>query len=193
MGVEDYAWVEVDSVEALRSWLSEHHAQTEGVWLVTWKRTADPDRHVSYEQVVRELLCFGWIDSLAKSIDDQRTRMVITPRRPGSGWAATNKRRIIELTAEGRMAAPGLAEIEAAQRSGAWTLLDDIENLVEPAELAGALDDAPSARKQWDTFPPSARKLMLAWLAGAKRPATREARVAAIVNAAAEGRRAHTG
>ena len=105
VGVEDYAWVEVEAVDELRAWLADHHAQSEGVWLVTRRRSADPDRHVSYEQVVRELFCFGWIDSMAKSVDEQRTRMVITPRRPAGGWAATNKRRVAELIAEGRMAA----------------------------------------------------------------------------------------
>ena len=183
--------LEITDVAQLRSWLVEHQ-DADGVWLVTWKRSADPERHVPYDAVVRECLCVGWIDSQARGVDDERTSILLTPRRPGSGWARTNKQRVVELTEAGQMLPRGLAAIEEAKASGAWTLLDDIEDLVEPDDLAAALDEVPEARRQWDGFPRSARRAALVWLADAKRPATRERRVADIAGRAAQGLRTPT-
>jgi uncharacterized protein YdeI (YjbR/CyaY-like superfamily) len=181
--------LEITDAAELRVWLAEHHATAAGVWLVTWKRSADPERHVAYDDVVRECLCAGWIDSQARGVDADRSAILLTPRRPGSGWARTNKQRVAELSAAGLMLPRGQAVVDEARASGAWSLLDDIEDLVEPPDLVAALDADPEARRQWDAFPRSPRRAALVWLAGAKRPATREKRVAEIAGRAAQGLR----
>ena len=181
--------LEITDVAQLRAWFAEHHESAAGVWLVTWKRSVDPTRHVAYEAVVRECLCVGWIDSQARGVDEQRSAILLTPRRPGSGWARTNKERIAELTEAGLMLPRGRAVVDEARASGAWTLLDDIEDLVEPPDLAAALDADPEARRQWDAFPRSPKRAALVWLSGAKRPATREKRVAEITERASRGLR----
>jgi uncharacterized protein YdeI (YjbR/CyaY-like superfamily) len=185
----EHETLEITDVAQLRAWFGEHHTSAAGVWLVTWKRSVDPERHVAYEAVVRECLCAGWIDSQARGVDDRRSAILLTPRRPGSGWARTNKQRVAELTEAGLMLPRGQAVVDEARASGAWTLLDDIEDLVEPPDLAAALDADPEARQQWDAFPRSPRRAALVWLSGAKRPATREKRVAEIADRASRGLR----
>jgi uncharacterized protein YdeI (YjbR/CyaY-like superfamily) len=113
------------------------------------------------------------------------------PRRRTSGWSRPNKVRIERLEREGRLAPAGRAAVEAAKANGAWTLLDDVENLVVPDDLAAALDGCPGAREQWDAFPPSARRAILEWIVQAKRAETRAKRVEETSRLAALGQRAN--
>lgn len=138
-----------------RAWLGQHSATSAGVWLVTWSKTS-PHPTLTYDDLVEEALCFGWVDSLPRGIDDERTQLRITPRKRGSNWSRLNKERIQRLTAEGLMTSAGLAVVEAAKADGSWSALDDVENLVEPDDLRAKLDDDPEARRQWDGFPRSA-------------------------------------
>jgi len=168
-----------------RAWLADNHARPEGVWLITY-RPATGKTPFSYEQAVEEALCFGWIDGQANELDDERTMLWFAPRRPGSGWARTNKARIERLIADGRMTPAGLAKIEAAQADGSWTLLDSVERLEVPDDLAAEFDKYPDARAHFDAFPPSARRMALTWIATAKRPETRAKRVAETARLAQE-------
>ncbi len=187
---DDWPEIEVTSVEELRAWLEAHHDQLQRAWLITWKQ-ADPARHVSYEQLVRQLLCFGWIDSTARSIDADRRALLIARRRPTSGWSRPNKIRVAELIEAGLMRPAGQAAIDQAQASGTWTALDDVENLVEPDDLRAALDASPSARTHWDRFPRSAKRNILVWVGSAKRVETRTKRISETVELAAANIRAH--
>lgn len=164
-------------------WLKANHDSSTGVWVVLARNRTEP---VSYEDLVREALCWGWIDGLANPLDDKLTMLRFTPRRPESAWAATNKRRVADLIAEGRMQTPGHKLIDDAKASGAWNLLDDAEALIESTELRDALDAVPDARRNWDSFPPSARKFGLSQIAFAKRPETKTRRIAKIVEQAAQ-------
>jgi uncharacterized protein YdeI (YjbR/CyaY-like superfamily) len=188
-----YEHVEVDSRAAWRAWLAANAATHTGIWLVTWKRKADPARHLPYEELVEEALCFGWIDGRAGRVDEARTKLLLTPRRRGSGWSRPNKIRIERLVAAGLMTPAGQAVIDAAVADGSWTKLDDIENLIEPDDLRAALDAEPAARAAWDGFPRSPKRAALEWLSTAKRPETRQKRLATIVTEAAAGRRAGPG
>lgn len=179
-----------ESRDQWRAWLAEYHGSRSGVWLVTWKQAAGKPR-LPYDEAVEEALCFGWVDSLGRALDDQRTQLLYTPRKPRSGWSRPNKRRVERLLAAGLMAPAGLAVLEAAKADESWSLLDDVENLVEPDVLRSALDDEPEARRQWDAFPRSAKRGILEWLQNAKREATRDQRVAEIVELAARGERAN--
>src|SRR3954454_1581274 len=153
MGLEDYERVEVTWRAALRAWLAANHQRDEGVWLVTWKR-ADA-RHVPYDAVVEEALCFGWIDSTACGLDAERTMMLLAPRRKGSKWARSNKARVERLEAPGHLTPAGRAAIERAKVDGNWTALDDVENEVVPEDLARALDATGDARRHWGASRPA--------------------------------------
>jgi uncharacterized protein YdeI (YjbR/CyaY-like superfamily) len=179
-----------ESIAEWRRWLTEHHADTNGVWLAGWKR-ASGKPSLDYGQIVEEALCFGWIDGLFNTLDDERQAQLLTPRRRGSGWSRSNKERVERLLADGRMTEAGLRVIEAAKADGSWSLLDASEALIEPPELSAALDANPEARRQWDAFPKSPRKALIFWVTSAKRPETRQRRVATIVEEAAHGRRAN--
>ena len=133
-----------ESVAEWREWLAAHHTRPTGVWLVTW-RAGSGGPKISYAESVEQALCFGWVDSLGRTLDDERTMLWFAPRKARSGWARTNKQRIERLTAAGLMAPAGLAVVEAAKADGSWTLLDAVEDLLVPDDLAAALQP-PSHR-----------------------------------------------
>lgn len=170
-----------------RSWLEENHARVAGVWLLN-VRGKDVGG-VGYEDAVRQALCFGWIDGPVRTFEDRSVGQWFSPRRPASGWAATNKARIADLEAAGLLAAAGIRALHVAKANGAWEMLDGPEAGIEPAELTAALDASPAARAQWDAFPLSVKKMGLTHIASARRAETRTARIAKIVADAAEGRR----
>jgi uncharacterized protein YdeI (YjbR/CyaY-like superfamily) len=174
---------------AWRHWLQTNHATSGGVWLVSW-RPRSGRVGLAYEDAIEEALCFGWIDSTAGPVDDERRKLYFAPRKPRSAWAATNKARVARLIAEGRMAPAGLAAIERAKVNGSWSILDGAERLEVPADLAAALNADPPAADNFAAFPPSARKTLLAWVATARRPETRAARIARITESAARNERA---
>lgn len=170
-----------------REWLTRNHETSTGIWLVTYKK-ASGKPHLSYDELVEEALCFGWIDSKGNKADAERTKLLLTPRKRGSGWSRPNKERIGRLLAAGLMMPAGLARIEAAKTDGSWTLLDDIEAMVVPDDLESALRADAEARAGWERFTPSVKKPLLQWIAFAKRPETRAKRVAETVAGAREGR-----
>ena len=174
---------------AWRSWLAAHHGSARGCWVVSWRNGSGRER-VPYVDLVEEALCWGWIDSTAGVLDGDRGLQMMTPRKAKSTWTRLNRQRVADLEAAGRMTDAGRRAVAVAQANGWWTILDPVEDLVVPPDLAAALDAAPAARAAWDGFPPSARKQMLFLLVSAATEATRERRVAKIVAEAAEGRRA---
>lgn len=178
------------SLEEWRSWLQEHHGRRAGVWLVTWRVGSNGPR-ITYEQSVEQALCFGWVDSKGRALDAERTMLWFAPRKAGSGWSRPNKVRVERLRAAGLMAPAGLAVIERAQADGSWSLLDAVEDLVVPDDLAAALAAAPPAREHWEAFPRSAKRGILEWIVQAKRPATRARRVAETAARAAVNERAN--
>jgi uncharacterized protein YdeI (YjbR/CyaY-like superfamily) len=181
--------VHAETIEQWRDWLAEHHLTETCVWLVTWRRSTGRQAP-PYEQLIEEALRVGWIDSTAKKLDHERTMLYFARRRPGSAWARTNKERITRLEAAGAMLPAGTAVVERARADGSWTMIDDVEDLIVPADLAAALDCHPGALDAWNSFTPSARKQMLWWIVQAKRPATRVARVEEIACRASLGEQA---
>lgn len=179
--------VEVTSARELHDWLLAHHMQTEAVWLVTWKK-AVPGRYVPHEQVLDELIAFGWIDGIRRRIDDERTRQLVSPRRT-QPWARSYQQRAERLASEGRMHPAGAASVERARATGMWDAMADVDDLVVPDDLATALRARPAAHEAFTTFPPSTRRNVLRWIASAKTDATRSRRIAATADEAAQGRR----
>lgn len=178
--ISDHPQIHPKTTAEWRRWLRENHEKQKRVWLLTY-RPATGRPALSYEDTVVEALAYGWIDSLNRPLDEQRTALLFTPRRPGSGWAKTNKARIARMIKEGRMAPAGLAKVAAAKRDGSWTLLDSVEALEVPEDLRKAL--GPAGLRAFKKLAPSHQKQHLAALVTAKRPETRAKRVAAVVSA----------
>ena len=173
---------------AWRAWLADHGATSRGIWLV---HDTGPARRLSYDDIVEEALAFGWVDSLPRRLDDQRSMLWLAPRRPTSSWSRANKRRVERLAAAGLMAPAGERAVEAAKVNGRWTALDAVEELAEPDDLRTELDAVPAARLSWEAFPRSAKRAILEWISAARKPDTRATRIATTVSEAAEGRRAN--
>jgi uncharacterized protein YdeI (YjbR/CyaY-like superfamily) len=181
--------VHADDRATWHEWLEANHATATGAWLVTW-RPRSGRVGLDYEAAIEEALCFGWVDSTGGRVDDERGKLYFAPRKPRSVWAATNKARVERLIAAGRMAPAGQAAIERAKANGSWETLDAVERLEVPDDLAAALDASPPAAANFAAFSPSARKMMLGWVALARRAETRAARITQIAEAAARNVRA---
>ena len=176
--------VEVRSREELRTWLAQNHATSGSVWLVTYKK-ASP-HYLDFGVLIEELLCWGWVDSQSKGVDELRTSVRISPRNPSSAWSAANKVKVENARKSGAMTAAGEAAIAQARENGMWYFLDDVERLERPADLDLALGDALDG---WDAWPRSIKRSTLEWIKTAKTPGTRENRIAETVSAAQDGRR----
>src|SRR5262245_5655395 len=169
-----------------RAWLKKHHNTSPGVWLVYAKKhTKIPS--LTYNDAVEEALCYGWIDSLVHPIDDSLYRQTFTPRKAKSLWSALNRKRAARLIEAGLMTAAGLALIAIAKKSGRWEAHKFSETLTIPAELKKALDANAAAKKNWPTYTESQRKMFLYMVNGAKRPETREKRVARVIEIVSSG------
>src|SRR3989440_2354633 len=178
MSASDYPRLHAKTTAEWRAWLRDNHDKAQGVWLVAFKAATGKTR-LTYEDSIPDALCYGWIDSVNKPLDDERTALLFTPRKAGSGWSRTNKVRIARLLKEGRIEAAGLAKIAAAKRDGSWTLLDSVEALEVPNDLREALGAAGT--RKFEALTPGRRKEHLRALVTAKRPETRAKRVALIV------------
>ena len=176
---------------AWRAWLEKNHTRDQGVWLVSFKKATGKPR-VEYADAVEEALCFGWIDSLVRTLDDDRAMQLFSPRKPRSAWSQSNKLRVEKLIDGGLMRPAGLAKIEQARRDGSWDMYAVAESLELPADLRAAFEAGPrGARSNWDGFSPSSRRAILWWVHSAKRPETRAQRIAQVVSEAARNRRAN--
>jgi uncharacterized protein YdeI (YjbR/CyaY-like superfamily) len=118
---DTYERVPITSRAQWRAWLAEHHQDEPGAWAITFKKASKAGPYVAYEELVLECLCFGWIDTKGRRLDDDRTQLLCTPRRPKGNWSASNKARIEVLEAEGLIEPPGRAVIDAAKANGSWT------------------------------------------------------------------------
>lgn len=159
-----------------RSWLDSKPDRVDGLWVVYRKKSSDIDGPV-YDDLIEEALCFGWIDSKVRRVDDDRVIQWYSPRRPGGLWSALNKRRIQRLVSTGLMSARGQAAIDAAKADGSWSQLDDVDALVVPADLEEALAAAPGAKSAYEALADSTKRQYLWWIHSAKRPATRAGRI----------------
>ena len=170
----------------LRDWLAANHASAPTVWLATFKRAHA--NYLAYEHIVEELLCWGWIDSVTRALDADRSMILIAPRNPKSAWSAINKAHVERARASGAMTPAGEAKITAAQASGRWDFLNDVDAGVAPEDLLAALA-AAGQRAFWDAMPRSIKRGTLEWIKTAKTPETRGKRISDVVTSASQGQR----
>ena len=177
------ATVEVRNRRQWRAWLEKNHAASPGVWLVYYKDHTGKES-VPYEDSVREALCFGWIDSLIKRLDDDRYARKFTPRKPSSKWSESNRKRWAELNQGGLLAAPGLA---AAPTDNQYATRPAIPEM--PDYWAAALKASPKARAFFQKLSPTDRRHFVAWIHTAKRPETRERRLGEAIGLLTAGKK----
>lgn len=182
--------IEIADLASLDTWLEGRGAGDSAHWLVHPKRHAGSPG-IAWTDIVDTLLCHGWIDSLPRKLDGARTMLLISPRRPGSGWSAINRAKVERLIAGGRMRASGLAVVEAAQRSGDWDRLSDVDPDAPPEDLALALAGDAAALANFNRIPRSSRRAILEWITLSRRAETRADRIARTVSLARDGRMAN--
>jgi uncharacterized protein YdeI (YjbR/CyaY-like superfamily) len=175
--------VDVRTRRQWRAWLSRHHTSSPGVWLVFYKRHTGVNS-LPYEDAVREALCFGWIDSLIKRLDDDRYAIKVTPRKPTSKWSALNRRRWTALKAAGLLAPAGLATPPTENTYAPKPVIPDL-----PSDIARAIKTNPQAWNFFKALPPRERRNFVVWIHIAKRPETRERRVRESIDLLAAGKR----
>lgn len=168
-----------------RKWLQENHDKEKSVWLICYKMSAGVPT-LSWSDAVEEALCFGWIDSTRKSIDNQKFMQFFSRRKPGSTWSRVNKEKVEQLIAGKRMTKAGLKSIELAKENGSWNILDEVEADVVPKDLAKAFRAHRGSKEFFTGLSRSVRKMMLQWIALAKRPETRQKRIDEIAMFAAQ-------
>ncbi|MEQ9187836.1 MAG: YdeI/OmpD-associated family protein [Cryomorphaceae bacterium] len=169
-----------------RDWLSAHHEQHSAVWLVIFKKNA-PTTNLTWNDAVDEALCFGWIDSTRRSVDDLRFKQYFGKRKTNSAWSRINKEKIEQLSQKGAMTTAGLKSVEVAKQNGSWTRLDSVENLEIPPDLEEAFAESPTSKAHFLALSKSARKILLHSIVMAKRPETRHKRIAEVVRKSLEG------
>lgn len=178
------------SLAQWRQWLAQHHTRPQGIWLITYKK-ATGRQIFTFDEAIEVALCFGWIDSKPAKLDADRSMLWFAPRQPGTGWSKLNKDRIARLITSGQMTEAGLAKIIAAKADGSWVLLDAIEALEIPADLAAEFANHPGSKENFENFPRSAKRGILEWIVQAKRPETRAKRVRETAELAAQNIRAN--
>ena len=163
-----------------RKWLEKNHSTAPGIWMIYYKKETGK-RKFDMADAVEEALCFGWIDSVAQKLDDERTMQKFTPRKPKSIWSKINKKRIEKLIEQKLMTPAGLATIERAKQNGSWDTLNSsdlhTDNNSMPDELEKALSKNKKALANFLAFPPSYRKRFLFWIDSAKTLGTKAARI----------------
>ena len=156
-----------------REWLQKNHSTWDEVWLIFYKKTSGKPS-VSYQEAVEEALCFGWIDSLKKSIDSTRYKQKFTPRKSGSIWSESNKKRVDRLIKDGLMREPGMKLIDQARKDGSWHKVPASRQVIDPPrEFLKALQENRAAKQFYDSLAPSYQKHFISWIGSAKRQDTR--------------------
>ncbi len=187
--MSDHEKVEVRSRCELRTWLAVHHHQTQSIWLIHHKKCSE--HYLAYDEIVEEAICWGWIDSLPRALDEQRTMHRLSPRKSGSNWSARNKRIAERAIEQGRMRPAGLKAISLAKDNGSWKALDKIEAGELPSDLEYMLNSRKDAKANFKRFPKSVRRGILEWIDGAKTEKTRTARLRRTADMAARNERAN--
>jgi uncharacterized protein YdeI (YjbR/CyaY-like superfamily) len=168
-----------------RQWLKKNHSKQQAVWLVHHKKKTGIAT-ITWSEAVDEALCFGWIDSIRKTIDEEKFIQFFSKRKPTGTWSKINKEKIVQLIDAGLMTTAGLKTIATAKQNGSWTILDEVEEIIIPKDLVAAFKSNPGSKKYFQSISRSSKKAILQWLVLAKRPETRQNRINEVTTLAAQ-------
>jgi uncharacterized protein YdeI (YjbR/CyaY-like superfamily) len=165
-------FVECKTRQDLWDWLSKNHSQKTSVWLIYFKKSSGVG-DLNYDKIVDTLLCWGWIDSLPRKVDENRSSIRISPRNPKSNWSKVNKDKVARLIEQNQIQPAGLTSIKTAQENGCWTALDDVENLICPLDMLEFMEQNDLVDK-WEKQGRSYMRGFLEFLLNSKRAETRQ-------------------
>jgi len=185
INTENFLKIEIKSKIELRKWLCSNYSQDDAVWLVTFKKS-EKEKYVSRDEVLDELICFGWIDGIRIKLDNTRTIQLISPRRV-QHWAKTYKDRAAKLIDENKMHQSGLDSIKQGKESGLWNFMDDVDNLIIPKDLTIALEKLEGAFDFFNNINDSSKRFVLRWIKLAKTEKTRNSRIEKITKLSSMG------
>ena len=184
---EEYFQLQIESIDELRIWLSGNYDQKESIWLVTFKKEFT-NKYVSRWDVLDELICYGWIDGVRRKLDHARTMQLVSPRK-AQHWAKSYKDRVEALEKEGRMHHSGLKLVEEAKKSGLWTFMDDVDQLIVPKDLLEELENHVGAKEFFESINPSSKRNALRWIKLAKSTTTRNKRINKLAELSSKGQK----
>ena len=174
--VEDYC---PSGKQDWRKWLELNHKKKDAVWLIFYKKKS-PNHNLNWSESVDEALCFGWIDSVKRTIDTEKYQQYFSKRKAKSNWSKINKDKVKILIEQGLMKEEGYKSIEIAKKNDSWTILDEVEALVIPEDLKGEFENYKGSMEYFDSLSKSAKKILLYWVISAKRKETRQNRILEI-------------
>ena len=184
---ENFIQIEVISSTQLREWLLQNYTQKESIWIVTYKKEVI-EKYVSTQEILDEILCFGWIDGIRRKLDEQKTMQLISPRQV-QHWTKTYKDRFSKLEKEGKMTDAGREAVLVSKRNGLWDFMDDVDALIKPPDFIKCLDENPPAMNCFEAFGTSSKRFMLRYIKIAKTEATRAKRINEITLLAKENKK----
>jgi uncharacterized protein YdeI (YjbR/CyaY-like superfamily) len=173
-----------------RNWMAKNHEKETSVWLIIFHKKSR-QASVYYDEAVEEALCFGWVDSVSNSRNEESSYLYFAKRKPKSNWSKANKDRVEKLTKLGLIMPAGQAMIDLAKQTGTWTALEVVDQLTIPPDMQKLFDKNKTAEKNFLAFPASTRRGILEWILNAKRPETRQKRVEETVTLAVQNIRAN--
>lgn len=168
-----------------RQWLQENHVSKSSVWLIFYKKKSEQPT-ISWSEAVDEALCFGWIDSVKKKLDDERSIQFFSKRKPNGTWSKINKAKVEQLIASGKMMEAGHNIIVIAKQNGSWSILDEVEELIIPKDLEKEFKKKPGSKDYFLSLSKSVKKMMLQWIVLAKQEETRQKRINEIAELASQ-------
>jgi uncharacterized protein YdeI (YjbR/CyaY-like superfamily) len=171
-----------------RDWLELNQNKKDAVWLIFYKKKS-PNYNLSWSESVDEALCFGWIDSTKKAIDNEKYRQYFCKRKPKSNWSKINKDKVKTLIDQGLMKEAGYKSIEIAKENGSWTILDKVEALIIPEDLKSVFEKYKGSMEYFNSLSKSVKKQLLYWIVSAKRIETRQKRIQQIVENAGQNKK----
>ncbi|QCX37383.1 hypothetical protein FF125_02625 [Aureibaculum algae] len=174
-----------------RLWLKNNHSSSTSIWVIFYKKNTQFPT-ISWSEAVDEALCFGWIDSIKKSIDNEKYIQFFSQRKPQSTWSKINKDKVDSLIRQKLMTPTGINSIEIAKQNGSWTILDNVEKLMIPKDLEKAFESKPNSKEYFLGLSKSKRKEILSWIVLAKRTETREKRIREIAEFGSENMKTKT-
>jgi len=173
-----------------RAWLRKNHATSDGVWMLYYKKHTNKPR-ISYDDAVEEALCYGWIDSKVRRIDNEKFKQVYTPRNDNSVWSLLNRKRALKMIRAGKMTKAGMKKIEEAKQNGKWQAAYTSRKKSRlPSDLKKALMKNKKAWQHFQAFANSYQNMYIGWVRDSKRKETREKRIKKVVARSAQNKKA---